>query len=526
MNIHISNKNEEENSVEFPKSCWNIKSLNHQDASISSIIIPTTDNRQNNNDFPSLKEASSRLNKKNVTKYNKIILPFLRRKSKKNLPNDIHVLQINNLHLNYQEYYSPTKKDFKFSKVIPKSIIKGDNDLNKALVPYSPYANYYCMFMPPPYASLYHYWWKIPKCGFDIINGKYSNDYRCQLLNLINIINGKNTILNNNSYNDEEINNMINILQTLNLRFSNINQCNSSLYVNSTTLSSIKIKDISPPSSKKNRVRTKSKLVKLESIIPKKELEVQSNEVTHLEDIFKAFKDIKVTNGPSGKYTVLMHLLFFLTPRELCLMTRVCKSWKRELLNSKYSVDLWWNIWMNHVWIGKAQREKVDYNKYLEQSRSINGLSNISLPSSRESLASSLSSLSLNHSGSNSSLEISKASRKLKFPWYHTITRAERKRGTKVWIERAVEVYRKTEVRGLELFNYSSSSEEESSSESESEDENPKYVRPEGRGRLTAEEKNNSRTQYKLMGSKPKTKRPWTREKGLSKEWLFHNDLL
>jgi len=28
------------------------------------------------------------------------------------------------------------------------------------------------------------------------------------------------------------------------------------------------------------------------------------------------------------------------------------------------------------------------------------------------------------------------------------------------------------------------------------------------------------------MGSKPKTKKPWTREKGISKEWLFHNDLL
>jgi len=162
-----------------------------------------------------------------------------------------------------------------------------------------------------------------------------------------------------------------------------------------------------------------------------------------------------------------MHLLFLLTPRELCLMTRVCKSWRNELLNSKYSVDLWWNIWMNHVWAGKAQKEKVDYDKYLEHSKSYNDLSNMSMLSSRDSLTSSMSSLSLSNFGSSSSLELSKASKKLMYPWYHTITRAERKRGTKVWFERAVEEYRKTEVRGLELISYSSS--EESSSESDEE---------------------------------------------------------
>jgi len=52
----------------------------------------------------------------------------------------------------------------------------------------------------------------------------------------------------------------------------------------------------------------------------------------------------------------------------------------------------------------------------------------------------------------------------------------------------------------------------------------PKYQRPASRGKLTAEEKNESRSQYKLMGSKPKHKKPWTREKGLSKEWLLNDD--
>lgn len=196
-------------------------------------------------------------------------------------------------------------------------------------------------------------------------------------------------------------------------------------------------------------------------------MEIEKNEIRYLDDIFKSFQGIKVTNGPSSKYTILLHILFYLTPRELCLMTRVCKSWKKELINSKYSVDLWWNIWMNIVWVGKAQKEKEDYDKYLERSKSLNEL-NLSVSSSRESLT-SLSSVSLSNFGSSSSLDV-KISKKLMFPWYHTITRAERKRGTKVWIEKAVEEYRKTEVRGFEVLSNSSSSDEESSS-SESDDD-------------------------------------------------------
>jgi len=210
--------------------------------------------------------------------------------------------------------------------------------------------------------------------------------------------------------------------------------------------------------------RRKSKLVKLESVILKNEPKDENTQFIQLEDIFKVFQGIKVTNGPNGKYTLLMHLLFFLTPRELCLMTRVCKSWKKELLDSKYSTDLWWNIWMNHVWIGKAQKEKVNYDKYLEHSRSYNELSSMAI-SSRESLNTSMSSLYLNNEG-NSILDMSKINKKLKYPWYHTITRAERKRGTKVWFEKAVEEYRKTEVRGLEIIS-NSSSDEEISSESD-----------------------------------------------------------
>jgi len=513
MEIQSQKKDQTDINLEIPKTCWNIKRLNNKD-SISSIIVPTTDNRQNNTDFPSLKEASSKLNKNNVKNIkSKVKPPLLRKQSKKSL-GDIKVLQINNLHLNYQEYYSPVKKEFKFSKsftdVENNNNEKIKEDLSKAIVPYSPYGNYYNVFTPPPFSLLYRYWWKIPRCGFDVINGENSNNSKSQLKELLNIINDKD-ILSNDDYDEQEYQNMLNILKTLNLKFCDMTQSNydSSYDANKNKLCKIKIKDINPPSDK-NQNKRKSKLVKLESIIPKNESEIEINKITHLDDIFKVFQGIKVTNGPSSKYTILMHILFYLTPRELCLMTRVCKVWRKELLNSKYSVELWWNIWMNIVWVGKAQKEKEDYDKYLERSRSIDEL-NISVSSSNESLT-LLSSLS--NFGSCSSLN-TKISKKLMFPWYHSITRAERKRGTKVWVEKSIEEYRKTEVRAFEILSNPSSSDEESSSES---DDDSTYRRPEGRGKLTSEEKNESRTQYKLMGSKPKTKRPWAREKGLSKE--------
>jgi len=520
MDIEIHNK--QNHKANIPKTCWNIKSLdNNKDAPFNSIIVPTSDNRQNSPDFPSLKEASSKLNKKNESK-TKVTPPFLKNQSRKSLSHDIQILQINNLHIDYQEYCSPIKKEFKLSiktPIEPYNKEERDGDLNKALVPYSPFANYQSMFLPPPYSQLYQYWWKIPKCGFELINGNYSNDPNEQLKRLTNIINDKDTSLINN-YSKEEIQNTVNMIKTLNLKMFDMTQNNydASLYVNYRTLSKIKIKDINPPNTT-NRGRRKSKLVKLESVIIKNEQKDENTQIIHLEDIFKVFQGIKVTNGPSGKYTLLMHLLFFLTPRELCLMTRVCKSWRKELLDSKYSTDLWWNIWMNHVWIGKAQKEKVDYDKYLEHSRSYNELSSLA-NSSRESLNTSMSSLYLNNEGI-STIDLSKMNKKLKYPWYRIITRAERKRGTKVWFEKAVEEYRKTEVRGLEIISNSSSDEESSS---ESDEDSPKYQRPASRGKLTAEEKNESRSQYKLMGSKPKHKRPWTREKGLSKEWLLNND--
>jgi len=509
---------------EIPKTCWNIKKFNNNDSSINSVIVPTTDNRQNSTDFPSLKEASSKLNKRNEKKNKKkVVPPLLRNKNKKALITDVKVLKINNLNLNYQEYCSPIKKEFNYNKLFTdttKSNNEKKEDLNKALVPYSPYGNYHSMFMPPPYLSLYQYWWKIPRCGFDIMNGEYGDDCNEHLKKLIDIVQGKDASSSSN-HNEQELQNMINIIKTLNLKFCDMSNSNydTSLYANSYTISKIKIKDIPPPNTK-NHIKRKSKLVKLESIIPKKEPEVIIDKIVHLEDIFKIFQGIKVTNGPSSKYTILMHLLFYLTPRELCLMSRVCKSWRKELLDSKFSVDLWWNIWMNIVWVGKAQKEKEGYDKYLERSKSLNELS--SLSSSRESLT-SLSSLSLSNLGSSNTNVGSKISKKLMFPWYHTITRAERKRGTKVWIEKAVEEYRKTEVRGIEIISNSSSDEENSS---ESDEDSPKYQRPEGRGKLTSEEKNESRAQYKIMGSKPKTKKPWSREKGISKEWLFNNDLL
>jgi len=40
--------------------------------------------------------------------------------------------------------------------------------------------------MPPPYSQLYKYWWKIPKCGSELINGKYSNDLGEQLKHMAN----------------------------------------------------------------------------------------------------------------------------------------------------------------------------------------------------------------------------------------------------------------------------------------------------------------------------------------------------
>lgn len=254
MDIQSQKKDQNTTNLEIPKTCWNIKRLNNKD-SISSIIVPTTDNRQNNTDFPSLKEASSKLNKNSVKKYkNKVRPPLNKKQSRKSLA-DIQVLQINNLHLNYQEYCSPVKKEFKFNKSytdIGKNYNeKREEDLNKAVVPYSPYGNYHNVFAPPPLSSLYHYWWKIPRCGFDIINGENSNDNKSQLKKLINIINGK-IVLSNDDYNEEEYQNILNILKTLNLKLCDMTQSNydSSYYANRNKISKIKIKDIKSPNNK------------------------------------------------------------------------------------------------------------------------------------------------------------------------------------------------------------------------------------------------------------------------------------
>jgi len=251
MDIEIHNK--QNHKANIPKTCWNIKSLdNNKDAPFNSIIVPTSDNRQNSPDFPSLKEASSKLNKKSESK-TKVTPPFLKNQSRKSLSNDIQVLQINNLHIDYQEYCSPIKKEFKLSiktPIEPNIKEERDGDLNKALVPYSPFANYQSMFLPPPYSQLYQYWWKIPKCGSELINGKNSNDSNEQLKQLTNIINDKD-VSSTINYSEEEIQNTMNMVNTLNLKMFDMTQINydASLYVNYRTLSKIKIKDINPPNT-------------------------------------------------------------------------------------------------------------------------------------------------------------------------------------------------------------------------------------------------------------------------------------
>jgi len=241
--------------IDIPKPCWNIKSINNKDSSINSVIVPTTDDRQNSADFPSLKEASSKLNKMKASKNSKIAPPLLKKQSRKSISGDIQVLQINNLKIDYQEYCSPVKKEFKFNKIFSendkKNNEKRDDNLNKVLVPYSPYANYHSMFMPPPYSSLYHYWWKIPKYGFDLINNNNSNDQSEQLKQLVNLINDKD-ISSNSNYSEQELQNMMNILKTLNIKIGDMTQNNydATLYATSSTISKIKIKDINPPNSK------------------------------------------------------------------------------------------------------------------------------------------------------------------------------------------------------------------------------------------------------------------------------------
>jgi hypothetical protein len=56
--------------------------------------------------------------------------------------------------------------------------------------------------------------------------------------------------------------------------------------------------------------------------------------------------NVRVKGAPRN-YTIIHHILFEFTPRELAQMERVSKSWNKAI-NS--DTELWWNKWMSLVW--------------------------------------------------------------------------------------------------------------------------------------------------------------------------------
>lgn len=239
---------------------------------------------------------------------------------------------------------------------------------------------------------------------------------------------------------------------------------------------------------------------------------------------------VKLTGAPRT-YTILHHILLTeFSPRELATLERVSKKWNK-VINS--DTELWWNTWMELVWGTKnidstTTRPKVTENNlkeliFLQKSLSLteyssssNNSSSTELVDDNSSFCSSvttLTELSTYESGlsgkrTDSVCTLNKSKK---------LSRAERKRGPKVWKKLAIEEYRKQEVRNV--FK-SSSNDVESDSDSDVTIVENNQEKSNTKGKLTSEEKLEARSKYKMGKAKPKTKHTWRNESNISREWM------
>ncbi|ORX73407.1 hypothetical protein BCR32DRAFT_285682 [Anaeromyces robustus] len=243
--------------------------------------------------------------------------------------------------------------------------------------------------------------------------------------------------------------------------------------------------------------------------------------------------NVRIKGAPRS-YTIIHHILYEFTPRELVQLERVNKGWNK-LINS--DIELWWNKWHALVWgqkniMGSSPAPRLSEANLrdlallqnsltfseLNSSSTYGNLSddavsdNISYTSSVVTLTDLSTSGELNSiakkANSVSSLNTSKK-----------ISRAEKKRGTKVWKKLTIEEYRKQEVRNVFVSP--------DNDESDSDDtiiNQEKHTTSNVRGKLTTEEKIQARAMYKNNRAKPKSKNSWKSSSNISKEWMAFED--
>ncbi|KAG4088486.1 hypothetical protein H8356DRAFT_1724189 [Neocallimastix lanati (nom. inval.)] len=244
--------------------------------------------------------------------------------------------------------------------------------------------------------------------------------------------------------------------------------------------------------------------------------------------------NVRVKGAPRN-YTIIHHILFEFTPRELAQMERVSKSWNKAI-NS--DTELWWNKWMSLVWgqkniMGTTPAPKLSEANlrdlailqnsltFSELNSSTLGVnSDMDIDSDNVSYASSVVTLTdVSSCGGDINYIAKKANSVSSLNKSRKISRAERKRGSKVWKRLTIDEYRKQEVRNVFVSpdNDESDSDDTVINQEKSSTSNV-------RGKLTTEEKVQARAMYKSNRAKPKTKNSWKSSSNISKEWMAFED--
>jgi len=239
--------------------------------------------------------------------------------------------------------------------------------------------------------------------------------------------------------------------------------------------------------------------------------------------------------GAPRSYTLLHHILFEFTPRELAQLERVNKNWNK-VINS--DTELWWNKWMSLVWgqkniTGTSPAPKLSeanlkdlalfQNSFtfteLNSTSSTNISEEIDANSDNMSYSSSVVTLTDLSTSGELNYIAKKANSVSSLNKSKKISRAEKKRGTKVWKKLTIEEYRKQEVRNVFVSP--------DNDESDSDDtviNQEKHTTSNVRGKLSTEEKIQARAMYKNNRAKPKTKNSWKTSSNISKEWMAFED--
>jgi hypothetical protein len=243
--------------------------------------------------------------------------------------------------------------------------------------------------------------------------------------------------------------------------------------------------------------------------------------------------NVRIKGAPRS-YTIIHHILFEFTPRELAQMERVCKSWNKAI-NS--DTELWWNKWMSLVWgqkniMGALPHPKLSEPNLKELALPQNSLTFFELNSSTVGFGSEMDMNSDNISYSSSVVTLTDLSTSSEINYIakkansvssliksKKISRAERKRGAKVWKKLTIEEYRKQEVRNVFI-----SLDDDESDSDDTVINQEKTSTSNVRGKLTTEEKIQARAMYKNNRAKPKNKNSWKSYSNISKEWIAFED--